>query len=81
MRIKIAMTEQEGVIKYHLDYTPSAPRDYPEFAELGAWRSILLQLGLIGRMFRVMTDWPSATLVFAWTRRRNLSLPDRKPAD
>lgn len=43
------MTEQEGVIKYHLDYKPSAPRDYPEFAELGAWRSILLQLGLIGQ--------------------------------
>lgn len=43
------MTEQEGVIKYHLDYTPGAPRDYPEFAELDAWRSILLQLGLIGQ--------------------------------
>ena len=43
------MTEQEGVIKYKLDYQPGAPRNYPECAELNAWRTILFQLGLIGQ--------------------------------
>ena len=43
------MTEKEGVIKYRLDYLPGAPRDYPEIAELNAWRTILFQLGLIGQ--------------------------------
>jgi ribulose-5-phosphate 4-epimerase/fuculose-1-phosphate aldolase len=43
------VTEQEGVIKYRLDYQPCAPRHYPEYAELNAWRSILFQLGLIGQ--------------------------------
>lgn len=43
------MNEQEGVIKYRLDYYPAAPREYPEIAELNAWRTILYQLGLIGQ--------------------------------
>lgn len=43
------MTELEGVIKYRLDYRPSEPRLYPQFAELNAWRTILLRLGLIGQ--------------------------------
>lgn len=43
------MTEQEGVIKYRLDYQPCAARQYPEYAELNAWRSILFRLGLIGQ--------------------------------
>jgi ribulose-5-phosphate 4-epimerase/fuculose-1-phosphate aldolase len=43
------VTEQEGVIKYRLDYQPCAPRYYPEYAELNAWRSILYRLGLIGQ--------------------------------
>lgn len=43
------MTEPEGVIKYRLDYTPSTPENYPEFAESNAWRTILYQLGLIGQ--------------------------------
>jgi L-ribulose-5-phosphate 4-epimerase len=42
-------TEQEGVIKYRLDYQPGPPRDYHGFAELNAWRTILFQLGLIGQ--------------------------------
>jgi hypothetical protein len=46
---KMKMTEQEGVIKYRLDYQPGAPRDYPEATELNAWRTILFQLGLIGQ--------------------------------
>ena len=41
--------EQEGVIKYRLDYQSSPPRAYPEVAELNAWRTILFQLGLIGQ--------------------------------
>lgn len=43
------MAELEGVIKYRLDYQTGAPRDYPEIAELNAWRTILFQLGLIGQ--------------------------------
>lgn len=43
------MTELEGVIKYRLDFQPGEPRDYPEIAELNAWRTILFQLGLIGQ--------------------------------
>lgn len=43
------MKAQEGVIKYRLDYQPGTPRDYPEYAELNAWRTILFQLGLIGQ--------------------------------
>jgi len=42
----MAIKEQEGVIKYRLDFQPEAPRDYPEYAELNAWRTILFQLGL-----------------------------------
>ncbi len=42
-------TDQEGVIKYWLDFHPGVPRDYPEVAELNAWRAILFQLGLIGQ--------------------------------
>lgn len=42
-------TEQEGVIKYRLDYHPTASQDFPEYAECNAWRTILFQLGLIGQ--------------------------------
>ncbi|MGR8980807.1 MAG: class II aldolase/adducin family protein [Gammaproteobacteria bacterium] len=43
------ITEQEGVIKYRLDYRPTAPRNFPEYAELNAWRTLLFQMGLIGQ--------------------------------
>lgn len=43
------MTEQEGVIKYRLDYQPCASQHYPEYAELNAWRTILFRLDLIGQ--------------------------------
>jgi L-ribulose-5-phosphate 4-epimerase len=43
------MAEQEGVIKYRLDYRPAPASNYPELAELNAWRSILYRLGLIGQ--------------------------------
>lgn len=43
------ITEQEGVIKYRLDYQLGGPRNYREVAELNAWRTILYQLGLIGQ--------------------------------
>lgn len=43
------MTEQEGVIKYRLDYH-AAPAIRPDgFAALNAWRGILFRLGLIGQ--------------------------------
>jgi L-ribulose-5-phosphate 4-epimerase len=43
------MKEQEGVIKYRLEYHPAPLCDYPELAELNAWRTILYRLGLIGQ--------------------------------
>lgn len=43
------MTEQEGVVKYHLEFASLNARHYKEFAELDAWRSLLCRLGLIGQ--------------------------------
>ncbi len=43
------MAEQEGVIKYRLDYRFTPALNNPELAELNAWRSILFRLGLIGQ--------------------------------
>lgn len=43
------MTEQEGVIKYHLDFTEAPAKPVIGFADLNAWRSILWRLGLIGQ--------------------------------
>ncbi|WP_054772642.1 class II aldolase/adducin family protein, partial [Methylogaea oryzae] len=43
------MTEQEGVIKYRLDYRAAPAAAVPGFAELNAWRSVLFRLGLIGQ--------------------------------
>lgn len=43
------MNEQEGVIKYRLDYS-YAPPVYPDsIREINAWRGILFLLGLIGQ--------------------------------
>jgi ribulose-5-phosphate 4-epimerase/fuculose-1-phosphate aldolase len=41
--------EQEGVIKYQLDFQLAQPQHYSTYAELNAWRTILFQLGLIGQ--------------------------------
>lgn len=41
--------EPEGVIKYQLDFRLAETGDYPQFAELNGWRTILMQLGLIGQ--------------------------------
>lgn len=43
------MIEQEGVIKYELDFTPSPAIEGEAFKELNAWRRIFYQLGLIGQ--------------------------------
>ena len=43
------MTEQEGVTKYDLKFSPSAPLDTALLQELNHWRSILTKLELIGR--------------------------------
>jgi hypothetical protein len=43
------MTEPEGVIQYHLDFEPGLGDDFPAFAEVNAWRTLLHQLGLIGQ--------------------------------
>jgi len=45
----MTLSEQEGVIKYRLDYRQTPPQDFPEYAELNAWRTILFLLGLIGQ--------------------------------
>lgn len=43
------MAEQEGVIKYRLDYRIAPAINPPGLAELNAWRGLLWRLGLIGR--------------------------------
>ena len=43
------LLEQEGVIKYQLDFQAREPCIYPQYAEVNAWRTILIRLGLIGQ--------------------------------
>ncbi|MCB0163178.1 MAG: class II aldolase/adducin family protein [Anaerolineae bacterium] len=43
------MTNTEGVIKYHLDYTPAPPLPAEQVREINAWRKILYLLQLIGQ--------------------------------
>lgn len=43
------MTQQEGVIKFDLRFSPAPPLPMAELAELNAWRCILFQLGLVGQ--------------------------------
>lgn len=43
------MNEQEGVIKYRLDYQTTPARMVAGFAELNAWRCVLWRLGIIGQ--------------------------------
>jgi ribulose-5-phosphate 4-epimerase/fuculose-1-phosphate aldolase len=40
---------EEGVIRFDLEFTTTAPVTIPALDELNAWRRILLQLGLIGQ--------------------------------
>lgn len=42
------MSEQEGVIKYHLDFTEKAPVE-EDIRQLNVWRSILYGLRLVGQ--------------------------------
>ena len=41
--------QQEGVIRFDLEYTAAAPLTLPGLGELNAWRRILRRLGLIGQ--------------------------------
>jgi ribulose-5-phosphate 4-epimerase/fuculose-1-phosphate aldolase len=43
------MIEQEGVIKYRLDYHLAPAQTVEGFAELNAWRDLLWRLGMIGQ--------------------------------
>jgi ribulose-5-phosphate 4-epimerase/fuculose-1-phosphate aldolase len=43
------MSEQEGVIKYRLDYRVAPPRTVAGFAGLNAWRDLLWRIGVIGQ--------------------------------
>ncbi|SMF97309.1 Ribulose-5-phosphate 4-epimerase/Fuculose-1-phosphate aldolase [Methylomagnum ishizawai] len=38
----------EGVVKYHIDFTPAPAPDWALLAELDAWRGLLFKLGLTG---------------------------------
>lgn len=40
---------QEGVTKFDLRFSPSAPLPFDELRELNAWRTIFYRVGLIGR--------------------------------
>ncbi|AMV71378.1 hypothetical protein JCM30471_32170 [Desulfuromonas carbonis] len=42
------MSQQEGVIKFDLEFTPAPPLPMAELAELNGWRRILFQVGLVG---------------------------------
>ena len=46
---KRSLDEQEGVIKFNLEFTPGAAIDSKTIAALNAWRRIFYQLGLIGQ--------------------------------
>jgi hypothetical protein len=41
--------EQEGVVKFDLDFQAGLPPSGPGLEELGAWRRILFDLGLVGQ--------------------------------
>lgn len=43
------MHEQEGVIKFQLDYRPTPPYANVEAFELCAWREVLVRLGMVGQ--------------------------------
>lgn len=43
------MAEQEGVIKFQLDYHPSEPLPASQLTDLNAWRTICHQTALIGQ--------------------------------
>ena len=43
------MSQQEGVIKFDLAFTPGPPLPAGDLTELNAWRRILYQVGLTGR--------------------------------
>jgi ribulose-5-phosphate 4-epimerase/fuculose-1-phosphate aldolase len=43
------MTEQEGVIKFQLDFSPQPALSAADVAEINSWRSIMLQLGMLGQ--------------------------------
>lgn len=43
------MAEQEGVIKFQLNFTSRAALTAADVAEINSWRSIMLQLGMLGQ--------------------------------
>jgi L-ribulose-5-phosphate 4-epimerase len=43
------MTEQEGVIKFQLDFSPQPALSAADVAQISSWRSIMLQLGMLGQ--------------------------------
>lgn len=43
------MTEQEGVIKFQLDFNQQAVLKTADVAEINSWRTIMLQLGMLGQ--------------------------------
>jgi hypothetical protein len=43
------MLPVEGVVKYREEYTPSAPLERALVAELGVWRRLMWDLGLVGQ--------------------------------
>ena len=43
------MGEQEGVTKYHLEFSPSPRQAFPDFSRIDGWRTLLHRLRLIGQ--------------------------------
>lgn len=43
------MTEQEGVIKFQLDFTRQSVLQPSDTVEISSWRTVMLQLGMLGQ--------------------------------
>src|SRR5690606_29153513 len=43
------MTEQEGVIKFQLDFSRQLALNAADVAQISSWRAIMLQLGMLGQ--------------------------------
>ena len=43
------MTEQEGVIKFQLDFTRRSALQLADTVEISSWRTVMLQLGMLGQ--------------------------------
>ncbi len=65
------MAEQEGVIKYRLDYQPHALLTDAEIREIDSWRHICYRLGLIGQSAERYQGFGFGNISQRYTRQQN----------